>query len=68
MRLRIVLPKVSPEAVQRLTVVDNSDYSLDGLTVQETRRILASQGALPSPHFKQRGFVWPFTCSCSCVE
>lgn len=24
------------------------------------------KGALPSPHFKQRGFVWPFMCSCSC--
>jgi hypothetical protein len=23
-------------------------------------------GALPSPHFPQRGFVWPFICSCSC--
>jgi hypothetical protein len=28
--------------------------------------MLASQGVLPSPHFKQRGSLWPFMCSCSC--
>ena len=24
------------------------------------------KGTLPSPHFKQRGSLWPFMCSCSC--
>jgi hypothetical protein len=36
-----------------LSVVDKSDFSPNRLTVQETPRIFASQGALPSPHFKQ---------------
>jgi glycine/D-amino acid oxidase-like deaminating enzyme len=41
--------------VQRLTAVDNSDISPTRLTALETRLILASQGVLPSLHFKQRG-------------
>jgi len=52
--------------VQPLSVVDNSDCSPNGLTVRETRRILAFQGTLPSSYFQQRGFVWPFMSSCSC--
>jgi len=49
-----------------LSVVDNSDFCPSCLTALSTRLMLASQGALPSPHFKQRGFVCPFMCSCSC--
>src|SRR5215472_5877267 len=54
--------------VQRLTVVDNSDFSLTHLTVPLAFFMLASCGVLPSPECKQRGVVWPFTCSyvCSC--
>ena len=51
--------------VQRFTVVDNSYCSPTRLTAWERHRILASRGALPSPQFKQRGFVWLFLCSCS---
>src|SRR5438270_7750295 len=54
---RLVLP---------LSVVDNSDFCPSCLTALSARLILGSQGTLPSPHFKQRGFVWPFICSCSC--
>jgi hypothetical protein len=52
--------------VQRFMVVDNSDFSANRLTARETRLILAFQGVLMLPHFKQRGFVWRFMCSCSC--
>jgi len=38
------------------TVVDNSDFSPTRLTAWETLLILPYiYGALPSPHFKQRG-------------
>ncbi len=39
------------------SVVDNSDFSPTRLTAWETRLMLASQGVLPSPHFKRRGIV-----------
>jgi hypothetical protein len=35
-----------------LSMVDNSAFSPTGLTARETHIILASQGALPSPHIK----------------
>jgi hypothetical protein len=35
-----------------LSMVDNSAFSPTGLTARETHLILASQGALPSPHIK----------------
>ncbi len=50
-----------------LSMVENSNSSPNDLTVHETRRILASRRALPSPDFKQRGVVWPFTCSYLCT-
>src|SRR5260221_4274849 len=56
----------SPLGVLPLSVVDNSDFCPSCLTALSARLILVSQGTLPSPHFKQRGFVWPFICSCSC--
>ena len=55
------LPVVLP-----LLVVDNSVISPIRLTAHLTRLTLASQGALPSSIFKQRGFICPFMCSCSC--
>ncbi len=39
------------------SVVDNSEFTPSRLTDLVTLRILASRGALPSPDFKQRGFV-----------
>ena len=53
------------ERVQRFTVMDNSYISPNRLTALSTRLILASQGALHAPHFKQRGALWPFMCTCS---
>jgi hypothetical protein len=49
------------------SVVDNSDFSPTRLTAWETRLMLASQGVLSSPHFKQRGSLWSFMCTCSCL-
>jgi hypothetical protein len=49
-----------------LVIVDNSDFCRSRLTACSTRRILASCEVLPSPDFKQRGVVWPFTCSYVC--
>jgi hypothetical protein len=40
-------------AVLPLSVVDNSDFSADRLTVLETLLMLATQGAYQAPHFKQ---------------
>jgi hypothetical protein len=55
--------------VQRLTVVDNSNFSPTHLTVSLAFLMLASCRVLPSPDFKQRGVAWTFTwsylCSCS---
>src|SRR5258706_11780905 len=49
------------------TVVDNADNSPTRLTAGETLLILPYlDGGLPSPHFKQRGLLWPFMRSCSC--
>src|SRR2546428_7628220 len=42
----------TPLEVLSLSMVDNSAFSPTGLTARETRLILASQGVLPSPHFK----------------
>jgi hypothetical protein len=42
-------------SVLPLTEVDNLDFSANRLTALETRFMLASQGALPAPDFKQRG-------------
>ncbi len=50
-----------------LSVVDNSNFSPNRLTALSTLLILASQGAFSSPHFKQRGLVWSFMCSWSCL-
>jgi hypothetical protein len=53
--------------VHPLSVVDKSDFCPSCLTALMTRLMLASQGALPTPHFTQRGFVWPIMCTCSCL-
>lgn len=45
------------------SVVDNSDIPPNRLTVLETLLNLASTGALPAPHCKQRGLYGP-----SCVR
>jgi site-specific recombinase XerD len=63
-----LLYETDMRVVQRLTVVENANFSPTHLTVPLTFLMLASCGVLPSPEFKQRGVVWPFTCSylCSC--
>jgi hypothetical protein len=52
--------------VQPLSVVENSDISPTRLTAWETRRLLASRGALPSPHLEERGSFCPFMWTCPC--
>ena len=52
-RHRLVLP---------LTMVDNSDLSPFRLTASSDSPY--DKDTIPAIHFKQRGFVWPFMCSC----
>jgi hypothetical protein len=63
----LYLEAEKPVWVQPLSVVDKSDISPTRLTALSTRLILASQGTHHASHFKQRGFVWSFTCSWSCL-
>ena len=45
-------------------MVDNSDISPSGLTVLSDAPY--DEETVYATHFKQRGSLWPFKCSCSC--
>ena len=49
--------------VQPLLVVDNSDISPSCLTVPSDSPY--DEETVHATHFKQRGSLWPFICSCS---
>jgi hypothetical protein len=56
--------------VLRFTVMDNSDFSPNRLSISIDSSylpiILPNQETLQSPQFKQRGSLWPFRFSCTC--
>lgn len=63
MRLRIVLPKVKPEAVQPLTVVENSDISPTGLTFPHDGPYATfSEGKGPSSSFQAKRMLHERPC------
>jgi hypothetical protein len=65
-RLRsLFFPLQQPE-VQPLTTVDNSSFFPNRLTDLSILLILPDTGALCAPDFEQRGWFWPFRCSCCC--
>jgi len=55
---------MSHYAVLPHTVVDNSAISPTGLTVPSDSAY--DEETFHATHFKQRGSLWPFICSCSC--
>lgn len=58
------LTRIFPHGVLRFTVMDNSDFSPNRLTVSIDSSY--HKETIHSPHFKQRGSLWPFRFSCSC--